>query len=153
MAKVFCAIDRQTINYIFSVVPLLFRSMYSPIQETWIGRTSRKWELLNWSSVHETWWNFIISLGTLSYYNRRNISWNQTISFSPDTILEFLCEHLITRIQTITGLRSKIEKVPRDIQVTGTWSCWNWKWLKIRPIAYLSMGNVPTYFEDKRWKI
>ena len=103
------------INYIFSVVPLLFRSMYSPIQETWIGQTSRKWELLNWSSVHETWWNFIISLGTLSYYNRRNISWNQTISFSPDTILEILCEHLITRIQTITGLRSKIEKVPRDI--------------------------------------
>ena len=32
---------------IFSVVPLLFRSMYSPIQETWIGQTSRKWELLN----------------------------------------------------------------------------------------------------------
>ena len=73
------------------------------------------------------------------------------LSFSPDTILEFLCEYLITRlyrIQTINGLRSKIEKVPRDIQVTCTWSCWNWKWLKIRPIAYLSMGNVPTYFED-----
>ena len=78
------------------------------------------------------------------------------LSFSPDTILEFLCEHLITRlyrIQTINGLRSKVEKVTRDIQVTCTWSCWNWKCLKIRPIAYLSMGNVPTYFEDttKDW--
>ena len=121
------------INYIFSVVPLLFRSMYSSIQETWIGQTSRKWELLNWSSVHETWWNFIISLGTLSYYNRRNILWNQTtgISISPDTILEFLCEHLITRlyrIQAITGLRSKIKRRYRGIFklhvlcLAGTWS-------------------------------